>query len=690
MPPIGLLYIWVAPTPHELVMDKRLRYAGAPVALVAATTAEIAEEALELIDVSYEILTPVYDPKEAIKSGAPQLYEQFPNNIVPALSLPSTLKLGDIDKGFAEADEIIEGYATVSNAQNPLPPEPPSIIAEWDGSKLTVKGSMAMVGISNLYTALATKSELHDVRILPSYVGGNYGSKLICGNMGVIIYAAALAKETRKPVAMFYTKEEHLASYQIRMPCEAHYKIGIKKDGTVTAIKGEQLSDCGSFASTQEFMGAVGNIILFALAKCDNIDYDNQIVVTNKTASGAYRGFGYLECTALLTPFLEMAMEKIDIDPVAYYKKNVLRPGDRYFQAYVLQDYEISKGPDISRVVAEGAKKFDWANRWKGWGKPSSVNGSKRCGVGIGVSGQTDCGEQPSNAIVQLNAFGSATVYMASTEFGTGIRDVLCKIAAEELNLPLEKICLTPPDSLTNPWEWGSSGSRSTLTMGSAVHDGAKNAKRKLFEEAAPMFETIPDALETEDGYVFLKDAPEGQRLSWADILGWQNNITAKGHFKHRYDVNCCQVNFVEVEVDIETGAVQVVDHLGCGDAGQIINPLALKGQVDGFFPGLDLALKEETIWDKELGRIINPNMIDYKTRTFNEIPPHDVLLLENPPDIDPSAPFGAFGIAEATIAPTIPAVHMAIYNAIGKRFFEYPITPAKILKALEEGGGKQ
>jgi xanthine dehydrogenase molybdenum-binding subunit len=626
--------------------------------------------------------------EDAIKPDAPQLYPVFSGNIVPGEMpiMPNHVQLGDVNAGFAEADEIVEGSTSLLSAQNPLPPEPPCIIAEWEGRKLTLSGSMSSPGLCQLYVAPATKSAPSDVRIIASCVGGSYGSKHLCGHIGPVLYAAALAKATRKPVGMFYTKEEHLSSFQVRMNCNAHFKIGIKKDGTVTAFQAEQLSDCGAYGTLQNFMVAVGIITFQNIIKCDNVEYFDKNILTNKTSSGAYRGFGYLETTALLTPILTMAMERVNIDPVEYYRKNVINNGDRFYHAYMHPGYEYSIGPDTSRVIVEGAKKFGWANRWKGWGKPTAIAGSKRRGVGIGVSGMADCGEQNSTATVELSYYGSATVHTNCTEFGPGTRDVMLKMAAETLNLPLELVNLTPPDSIANPWEWGSTGSRSTMAIGAAVVAAAKNAKQKLFEKAAPMFGATPEALETADGFVYLKDAPEGQRLPWVAIMGWQNSISAEGHFTARYDATVYQIQFTEVEVDVETGAVKILELLTCTDAGRVINPLPFKGQMDGFLPGVDLALREETIWDWNTGCIVNPNMIEYKTRTFNELPKHDYLILESFKDVDNEFPFGAFGAGEPSTSPAIPAVSMAIYNAIGKRFFDYPITPAKILKALGKG----
>ena len=676
------------PVPHKRILDGKVRYVGDAVALIAATTEEIAEEALELIDVEYEPLSAVYDIEEALKPNAPELYAEFPGNIIP--NEPTTEKLrhildidiGDTEKGFREADIIVEGTARLESGQNPLPPEAPGVIAEWEDGKLTMWGSFSSPGLAMVRARTEMGLAPDDLRLIAAYVGGSFGSKHITGNDNILLYAAALARAARAPVGLLYTREEQFTAYHVRMRSRASYKVGMKKDGTVTAITGEWLCNCGALSTSQVLMVSVGLEALPMLARCTNEKVKTKTVLTNTIPSGPYRGFGYLENTALLSSVLSMAMEKANLDPVEYHKKNCIKPGDRFFHPYFGTGWEVSAGPDITRAIEEGARLFGWRNKWRGWSQPTEVNGTKRRGVGIGVTGTTDIGERASNENVQLNAFGSVTVYCCATEFGTGTRDVVHKIAAEALDVPLERVSITPPDTLVNPWESGSTGSRSTYAMGSAVLAAAEDAKQKLFEKAAPILGTTPEDLETKDGMVYAKAEPE-KRLPWIAVIGWDGAITGVGHFPPRYNIPAYQVQFVEVEVDVETGEVQLLNLVSATDCGQIVNPLAFQGQLQGFLPGVGIAMIEESVMDKTTGHMMNPNMIDYKTHTFPELPTHQFVITETPPNVDPPCPFGAFGAGEPSIAPTTPAISMAIYNAIGERFFDYPIAPEKILRAL-------
>jgi xanthine dehydrogenase molybdenum-binding subunit len=674
------------PIRNVRILENKVRYVGDGVALVAAETEQIAEEALDLIDVEYEALPAVYDIDEAMKPGAPQLYADFPGNLIPneltikRLRHGLDIDIGDTEKGFEEADIIVEGTARLESGQNPLPPEAPAVIAEWEEGKLTEWGSFSSPGLTVHPARAVMRLEEGNLRLIAADVGGSYGSKH--GDLRTMAYAAALAGATRRPVGLFYTKEEHFASFQVRMGSRAYYKIGMKKDGTVTAITGEWICNCGASPGEQGLMLSVGLEVFPVLARCPNLKVETKTALTNTIISGSYRGFGYLENTTLLSPVLSIAMEKANLDPVEYYKKNCMKPGDKFYHPYMGLGWQVCAGPDITRAIEKGAELFRWKNKWKGWGKPTESNGTTKKGIGIGVAGQTDTGEQASNGNVQLNAFGTVTLYCCITEFGTGARDVIRKIAAEALDVPLESVSITPPDTLVNPWDWGSTGSRSTYALGSTIFEAVEDAKRKLFRQSAPMLQAKPEDLETKDGMVYVRANSE-KRLPWRAIMGWQGAITGEGHFPGSYNVPAYQIHFVEVEVDVETGEAKLLSLVSATDCGQIIDPLALQGQLQGFSPGVDLALREESVVDKATGHMLNPNMIDYKWRVFPELPTHQFVILETPPNADPPCPFGAFGVGEPSLAPATPAISMAIYNAIGKRFLEYPITPEKILKAL-------
>ncbi len=677
---------------HIGVLDKKVRFVGDAVALVAAKTSEIAEEALELIDVEYEQLPAVYDVEEAMKSHAPQLYHEFPGNVAPRGFFdfgPETLEeivTGDIGNGLKEADFIAEGTYSYENNPNPLPPEPPGEIAKWDGpNKLTIWSSTQSPYFVKSVIEAAIRSPGFDVRSIAAQCGGSYGTK-VCP-IHPIFYAIALAQAVGRgrPVKLIYTKEEHLAAFAVRFGSRIHGKVGIKKDGTVTAFSGDWLISPGHCAYFTQAQIAVGLGEAHVMLRCANWNLQPHIVFTNRTASLAIRGFGGQELKSVLIPTLTLALEKADIDPVEFFKKNFAKAGDGYY--WRDGKWRVCKGVDYSKAMEKGAEVFRWKEKWKGWGKPTAVHGAKRIGVGCAVHGNVDAGESRSESYVRLLPEGTAVLHVSIAEPGGGQRSSLRKMVAEVLNLPLERVNVTPPDTLVNPFDLGLGGSRGTYAIGSSVTRAAEDAKQKLLKMAAPKLGVNAEDLDTEDGIVYVKKNPK-DRIEWLTAMGGVGlggldySITGFGVFDPEYAMPNFFMTFVEVEVDTETGEAKLLRVVGATDVGQIIDPLTLENQLHGALgaAGIDSALFEETVMDRNTGYILSCNMIDYKWRTFVDIPEFQNVVLETSL---PTHVFKAIGVGEITTSPGPSAVLMAISNAIGKRFTDYPATPDKILKAL-------
>ncbi|MCL6477934.1 MAG: xanthine dehydrogenase family protein molybdopterin-binding subunit [Peptococcaceae bacterium] len=674
---------WMGGLPfHVRVLDSKVRYVGDAVALVAAETEDIGEEALRLIKVEYEPLPAVYDVEEAVQPGAPQLYDQFPGNVLPQDSRvfgPRTLQevvMGDVDQGMAEADFIVEGTCTYENIPNPLPPESPGVIASWEGTD-TLTVWTASQGPHILKVALQKRVGSVNMRSIGSPVGASYGSKYM--SWQYVLPAAALAKATGRPVKLCYGRAEHLAAFTVRLGSRIHGKVGMKKDGTVTFLSGDWFVNTGAFSETTQAMVAVGCGEAQLMLRCPNWNLRPKMVCTNRTASGQVRGFGGQELKCALVPILAMGMEKADIDPVEFFKKNYVKPGEGYY--WRDGNWWVCRGIDYTKAIEKGAETFGWKEKWKGWLKPTSVDGPRRRGVGVGVHGNADIGEDVSEAYVRLDPNGTATIYSGLAEHGTGQRSNICKMVAEVLQLPLDRVSVTPTDTRVNPFEFGPVGSRGTYAIGSAVIAAAEDAKRQLFELMAPKFNVAPEDLETEDGVVYVKGKPE-TGIPWSKGMGFDRTCMGRGRFEPDFTLPNFMMIFTEVEVDTETGKVDLIRVVGATDVGQVIDPPSLTNQLNGCLgsAGIDSALFEETVFDKRTGRIMNANMIDYKWRTFSELPEMEHVILETP---FPSHRFHAIGVGEVAPAPGPSAVLMAVSNAIGVRVTDYPLTPDKILSAL-------
>jgi len=674
---------WMAGFPlHVRILDNKVRYVGDEVALVAAETEDIGEEALGLIKVEYEPLPAVYDVEEAMQPDAPQLYEQFPGNLLPRerrMFGPQTLQevvFGDVDQGFAEADFIIEGTCAYENIPNPLPPEPPGVIASWEGTdNLTVWS--ASQGPHMFKVTLQRRMGATNMQSIGSPVGASYGSKYM--SWQYVLPASALAKAAGRPVKLCYGKTEHLAAFTVRLGSRIHGKVGMKKDGTVTALSGDWLLNTGAFSEITQGMVAVGCGEAQLMIRCPNWDLKPKMACTNRTASGQVRGFGGQELKCALTPILTMGLEKAGIDPVDFFKKNYVKPGEGYY--WRDGNWWVCNGIDYTAAMEKGAETFGWQEKWQGWLKPTSVKGAKRRGVGVGVHGNADVGEDISEAFVRLDSNGTATIYSGLAEHGTGQRSNICKMVAEILQLPLERVSVTPADSRVNPFEIGPVGSRGTYAIGSAVIAAAEDAKKQLFELMAAKLNVKPEDLKTEDGTVFVK-GQTGTRLPWIKGMGYDRTLMGHGRFEPDFTLPNFMMIFTEVEVDTETGKVDLIRVVGATDVGQVIDPPSLTNQLNGCLgsAGIDSALFEETVFDTRLGRIMNPNMIDYKWRTFAELPEMEHVIHETP---FPSHRFHAIGVGEITPSPGPSAVLMAVSNAIGVRMADYPLTPDKVLSAL-------
>ncbi|MDO5417343.1 MAG: xanthine dehydrogenase family protein molybdopterin-binding subunit [Lachnospiraceae bacterium] len=675
----------MTPACHSHPLNKIVQYVGDAVAFVTAETEAIAEAAMELIEVEYRLLKPVFTIDEALKEDAPQLYEEFPGNIAPPI-FPGLddldFQVGDVEKGFAESEVIVEVDAEIHSGHNAIPAEAPVCIAQWNGDILTIYGSIASVSNCQTYVAASLDIPYEQIRMVAPCVGGSFGTKLFTGNVHPPVYAAIMAKGARRPVKFCYTKEEHFACHQTRMSTQAHIKLGLKKDGLASAITVEQYADAGAMAGTQENMLSVGTASLPLLCKTDNKIYKGQVVLTNKVPSGSFRGYGYMESSAMINRAIMRACIKLDLDPVEYFKKNVLRHGERYFNALNQKEpWQYNASPDWNVMIEAAAEGFGWKDRFKGWGVPTSVNGSKRRGVGIGVSGHSDIGGMASNTNVTMTSAGGVIIHTVMTEFGSGVRDVYRKIVAEELDIPVERVQLSLADTSAAPLDFGSVASRSTYAGGSSALRAAKDLKKNLFELAEEKLGIPAEDWDFKGGMLHRISNPE-EVHDIHELLIYPDSISGAGHWPGVDNATILHTQLVEVEVDTETGRIEVVDHFGGSDAGTIVNPRAAYNQLTSFFPGIDVAIREETVWDKWDYKVLSPSLIEYKTRTFNDVPHHDHICLESTKGRESDFPFGAMGIGEPLISPSGPAITMAVYNAIGIELEEYPYLPAKVLAA--------
>ena len=681
--------------PTKPILGQEVMYAGDPVAFIAAETAEIANAAAELIEVEYEVLPAVIDGLKALEDGAPQLYpDLYKNNIITPGYPPFQkdgpfwhLVKGDVEQGFEECAYIAEDTVEFSKMPAPAAPEAPGAIVRWEGGNdFTVWCDTQSGYICKILNSTVIPNCNLDVRTFN--VGGSYGNKQ--SQVMQVMSAAILSMKTNRPVKVFQTKQEQMCCFETRLGSQVHAKIGMDKDGVIHAVKAEWTVDTGCLSfSTQGQIGVGIGEAQLVMCKCPNWDLDTNLVATNKQPAGIVRGYGGQELNSCLSLLIGRTMRAGNFDPVEVYKKNYVSEGD----LYTWRDGRTWQAHSVNYVKAieESAEKFGWKDKWKGWGKPTwqSPDGRFVRGVGVGIIGNADIGEDNTEAYVRVvpdlgfSDKSHVVVQTNVTESGMGQRTNLTKMVADIMNVPYESVEITPPETKINPTGFGLCGSRGTITYGHAVSCAAEDAKKKLFELAKPHLEVATDSMYLTDCGVATVARP-GKFVSWKELIPPDLTLTGYGQHLENFSTPNMFIIFLEVEVDKQTGKVKLLNCLGGTDCGQAIDPSALEMQVQSGIgsASLDTALFEEHIIDPQTMRTLTYDMIEYKWRPFNEFPDYDCCILESQFD---TFQFKATGVGEIAGAAAASATMQAISNALGVQVSQYPATPDVILKALEK-----
>jgi CO/xanthine dehydrogenase Mo-binding subunit len=678
--------------PQKPVLGTKVRYVGDAVAVVAAETEEIAKEACDLIEVEYEVLEPVFDVLEAQKDGAPQLYDEFPNNIVPGgyqVMQPSGpwwhhVK-GDVEKGFEECEYVAEATVGFDKKPGTLSAETPGAIVKWEGEDNYHVWATSQ-GLLVLQIVNGTVIPAH-IEGTAFNVGGSFGNKTTMTTL--INFGLILSKKANRPVKFMQTKVEQCTEYETRLGSTVQAKIGMDKDGYFRAVKGLWSVDTGCFCNGTQGQVAVGlGEAQLCMAKCPNWDLDTRLVATNKLPAGIVRGYGGQELCSCLGLLMAHTMREGNFDPIDVLRKNFVSAGD----SYIWRDGRewTARSVDYKDAITKSAEQWGWYDRWKGWGVPTyeSEDGNIVRGIGVACIGNCDAGESFCEAYVRMvpdffnehRAF--IRVHVNVTEIGNGQKSSLLKMVAEILNVPIENVEYTDADTRISPRNEGLAGSRGTLVCGRAVCNAALDLRRQLFEAAELKMRYPKDAMELYDFGVRCKSKPE-QWLPFIKLIP-DRHLTLTGYGRHDEDFGTPNffMSYIEAEVDKRTGMAKVIDMMGATDAGQIIDPNHCELQIQGGIgaASLDTALFEENFVDPVLGKPLTYDMIQAKWRPFNELPKVECCIEESHFD---THYFHAIGFGEISGAAAAAACVMAISNAIGVEIQEYPATPDVILRAL-------
>jgi xanthine dehydrogenase molybdenum-binding subunit len=692
----------------EYLLDETLHYPGEEVAAVAAITAEIAEEALKLIKVEYKVLPAVFDPQEAMKPDAPLVNQKYGSNIyhgtelvrIPRLSDDGWLRLevGSIEKGFATADCVIDAAFNNTPMQYNCSPIPRSVICEWTGDKLTCWADVQLP--FRLWQDLANSFGIpqSNIRVIANYAVGGYGGKT---PEKTATLTAIMAKRTGRPVKSAYSRAEDFIATHHRISYRNYHRIGVKRDGTITAIYSKIIADWGRDTTVPFICQATALLdACTMLYEWENSKAETCGVMTNIIGYGPMNGFGDPEAIYSLERIVDEAAEKINMDPVSFRIKNCMRYGDKAMEyeqvlygptKWGILGSDLNSFPEIIEKCAETAR---WKEKWKGWRTPVAVSGPQKTGIGIAI-GMHHTSFWPSSAIVKMNQDGTANVLSMAVEMGQGYATAIAQVVAETLSIKYEDVNPILADTSVTPASIGNVASSGTSSPINSAKLAAEDVKRKLFELAAPRLNATVDALEARNGNICVKGTNQMISIASICLANWQVTGTANnppvdairdektGQVIHAY---AATVAIAEVEVDTETGTVEVMRITSGHDCGRAINPVIVENQIDlGLTMANGWVRTEKYVIDEKTGVMLNPNLLDYRLITFLDMPKNEDLqrvIVERP---CAWGPFGAKGMSETSMTALAPAIANAIYNAIGVRIYDGFLSPETILRALEK-----
>jgi CO/xanthine dehydrogenase Mo-binding subunit len=683
-----------APTrAHAVLAIDRVVFAGQPVAAIAADDLAIAEEAMDLIDVEYEVLPAAVDPLKSMQVGAPPVADagteadtsealahsgvavarSEPTAPAKAVNIAQQAKLarGDVARGFAEADVVVEKtYRVPMVHQGYL--EPHAVLAQWDAN-----GQLTLY--SSTQGSFNTRSEVADVlhieenriKVIPVECGGGFGGKIraLCEPI-----TAILARVTKRPVRYVMTRREELEAGMPAPQVIIRLKTGAKRDGTLTALDGETVIESGAFSGAVLTMSAV---FLSSVYQFPAFEVRGFEVLTHKPSIAAYRAPTAPQTFFAIDSQMELMARELGLDAVEFRLRHLMKEGDPMANG---QPWQSNGATQVLQRLAEHPL---WKSRAE-WKAKSGKDGRGLCGTGLALGGWIP-GLQPTGATVRLNPDGSLQVLTGQVDIaGTNI--ALAQIAASAYGLDIDRVKITTGDTDTAPMTGLSAGSKTVYTVGTAVMQAAQDARRQTLEIAAKEMEAAIEDLEIEDGRVVVRGVPD-KGVTLASIGKKGNLYMSKvppvlgvAHPAFAQQAPAFAAQLARIEVDPDTGEVTLHDFVVVQDAGRAINPLGVEGQMQGgAVQSLGIALTEAMMYD-DSGRLMNPSLLDYRKLTAADLPNIETIIVEVPA---PAGPFGARGVGEPPIVPAPAALANAVHDATGIRLTEAPLTPERIALAL-------
>ncbi len=694
---------WPNPHPYDQVsFDDTVRHVGDRVAAVAAESIELAEQAVRLIEVTYEVLPAVFDELEAIKPGAPVIHSETDTeeiydrdrNIVHHFEA----ERGSVEAAFAAAPKVYEGTFRVHQVQQ-VPIEPHISIAWLDSDERMVVRTATQVPFhTRRMLAPLIDMEIKNIRVIKPRIGGGFGAKQ---EMLIEDIVAHLAIATRRPVRLELTREEEFWASRTRHPQTITFRSAVDGDGNLTAQHMRLVGNTGAYGTHGYTVQAVSGLRGLTSYNAPNKRFDCDVAYTNIPVPGAYRGYGAPQAEFALECHMEDIAHDLGRDPLEFKRQNWVKLGDELNIAphigerasdgtVELDEYPRVMSSGIEECVAQGQRSIGWHRRLDPqWRQPADRPHIRRglgfafCMHGSGIP-FLDMG----GCSIKINDDGSFNMLVGATDLGTGADTVLGQIAAEVLGVPLEDIIVYSSDTDVTPFDTGAYASSTTYISGTAAKLAAEVVRKRIKERAAEMLGVEePCTLELHDRRIW---APDGRSITMEELalhtLHWedQEQIMGTASFMSPDCPPPFAAQFVEIEVDIQTGQVEVIKMTMAVDCGVAINPITASGQVEGgMVQALGYAHCEEYAYD-DTGRMLNDTLGPYKIYRADEMPATEVFLVQT---LEDSGPFGAKAVAEIPKDGVAPAIRNAIINATGVSINNLPFTPERVWSALRSAG---
>ncbi len=680
---------WPEPSPYDTyLLDSKVRFVGDRVAAVAAETRAIAEQALKLIEVDYEVLPAVLDMEQAMAPGAPMIHDEPDSTKIydAAHNIAAHIyrEIGNVDEAFRQADHIFEGEFRTGRQQH-CSIEPHVTIAWLDAhSRLVIRSSTQVPYHCRRQVAMILQIPVSRIHVIKPRIGGGFGGKQemlledICG---------ALALATGRPVKIEYTREEEFHMARSRHPQILRMKMGVKRDGTVIASHLKVLATTGAYGShSSTVQGNTGSKVL-PLYRAPNLRFECDVVYTNAPVAGAFRGYGCPQGFFAQESMADEIAYKLGIDPVDFHQKNAIRLGDiDRLSAQLGEGKEglprVIRSCGLPQCIELGAEAIRWKERRAAPPQPGHLK--RGVGMAATMQGSGIAGIDWASAFIKMNEDGAFFLQVGASDVGAGADTVLAQIAAETLGVTLDKIIITSGDTDITPFDVGAYASSTTIISGGAVKKTAEKVRAQVLAIASRMLETPVEKLACGNNAVFVESQPE-KRVSIGDValqaLYKEKTQVMDGASHFNTDSPPpFSVTFADVEVDTQTGHVRVLHLATAVDPGVAINPMQAEGQVEGAVTqGLGFALIEELVLD-EAGRPRNASFLDYKIFSAKDMPKLSTILVTTD---EPLGPYGAKSVSEVPINGPAPAIANAIFHATGVRIRKLPIRPEELLCAL-------